>query len=214
MKVNKTATILIIFFMLLGVSFLGYYYSTMMSVPKRLKYYERDEHSNGHTIKSFSFTNQEGKTFTDKDLDGKIYIVEYFFTTCEGICPKLNENMSKVYNEFRGQNDIAFVSHTVNPEVDSASILKAYSLKYDADPNQWIFLTGDKHDLYDMAVNSYLVAAVDDTARKEVLPDFVHTKYFVLVDKEKHIRGTYDGTSPGSVQQLIGDIKTLRMEYD
>ena len=210
MKVNKTATILIIFFMLLGVAFLGYYYTTMKSVPKRLNYYGNP----GHTVASFSFTSQEGKVITEKDMEGKIYVVEYFFTTCEGICPKLNENMSKVYNEFRGQRDVAFLSHTVHPEVDSVPLLKAYSLKFDADPEQWIFLTGGKHELYDMAVNSYLVAAVDDTARKEVLPDFIHTKYFVLVDKEKRIRGTYDGTSAGSVQQLIGDIKTLRKEYE
>lgn len=122
--------------------------------------------------------------------------------------------MSKVYNEFRGQNDIAILSHTVNPETDSAKQLKAYSLKFDADPAQWIFLTGDKHSLYDMAVNNYLVAAVDDTTKKQILPDFIHTKYFVLVDKEKCIRGTYDGTNKGSVQQLIGDIKLLRKEYE
>ncbi|HOZ51217.1 MAG TPA: SCO family protein [Chitinophagaceae bacterium] len=209
MKMNKTAIILITFFMLLGIGFLGYYYTTMMNVPKRLNYYGNP----GHKVESFSFTNQEGKTITEKDLEGKIYVVEYFFTTCKGICPKLNENMSKVYQTFRGQNDIAFVSHTVNPETDTVQQLKLYSLKFDADPNQWIFLTGDKHDLYSMAINSYLVAAVDDTTKKEILPDFIHTKYFVLVDKEKRIRGTYDGTNDGSVQQLIGDIKVLRKEY-
>jgi protein SCO1/2 len=182
----------------------------MMSRPKRLNYYGNP----GHHVGPFSFTNQDGKTITEKDVQGKIYVVEYFFTTCKGICPKLNENMSKVYNEFRGQNDIAILSHTVNPETDSAKQLKAYSLKFDADPAQWIFLTGDKHSLYDMAVNNYLVAAVDDTTKKEILPDFIHTKYFVLVDKEKCIRGTYDGTNKGSVQQLIGDIKLLRKEYE
>jgi len=87
-------------------------------------------------------------------------------------------------------------------------------LKFDADPAQWMFVTGDKHRLYEMAINSYLVAAVDDTTKKQILPDFIHTKYFVLVDKEKHIRGIYDGTEDGSVNQLIGDIKVLRKEYD
>lgn len=196
--------------MLLGIAFLGYYYTTYMNAPKRLNYYGNPGHKVGH----FSFVDQEGKTITEKDLDGKIYVVEYFFTTCKGICPKLNENMSKVYTMYRGQNDIGFLSHTVNPENDSVKQLKEYSLKYDADPNQWHFVTGDKHELYDMAVNNYLVAAVDDTTKKEILPDFIHTKYFVLVDKEKHIRGTYDGTDDGSVNQLIGDIKLLRKEYE
>jgi protein SCO1/2 len=209
MKINKTAIFLISFFMLLGIAFLGYYYATMKSVPKRLTYYGNP----GHTVSSFSFLNQDGKIITDKDLNGKMYVVEYFFTTCKGICPKLNENMSKVYTQFRGQQDIAFLSHTVDPWTDTVEQLKRYSLQFDADPAQWIFLTGEKDSLYDMAINSYLVAAVDDTTKKEILPDFIHTKYFVLVDKEKHIRGIYDGTNDGSVQQLIGDIKTLRKEY-
>ncbi|HNB81560.1 MAG TPA: SCO family protein [Chitinophagaceae bacterium] len=210
MQKHKTAIILVTFFMLLGTAFLAYYYQTMMSIPRRLKYYGNP----GHTVSSFRFTNQDGKEFTEKEMQGKIYVVEYFFTTCKGICPKLNENMAKVYSAFRGQNDIAFLSHTVNPEIDSAAKLKAYARSYDADPAQWNFLTGTRHDLYSMAINSYLVAAVEDTTHKEILPDFIHTKYFVLVDKEKHIRGTYDGTDPGSVQQLIGDIKTLRKEYE
>jgi protein SCO1/2 len=196
--------------MLLGIAFLSYYYTTMMSVPKRLPYYGNP----GHTVGAFSFTNQDGKTITEKNVEGKIYVVEYFFTSCKNICPKLNENMSKVYNEFRGQTDIAILSHTVNPETDSAAQLKAYSLKFDADPNQWMFLTGSKHDLYDMAVNDYLVAAVDDTSKKEILPDFVHTKYCVLVDKEKHVRGTYDGTDMEAIKKLIADIKVLRKEYE
>jgi protein SCO1/2 len=207
---NKTAIFLITFFMLLGIAFLGYYYATMKSVPKRLNYYGNP----GHTVGSFSFLNQEGKAITDRNLEGKIYLVEYFFTTCKGICPKLNENMSKVYNHFRGQQDVAFLSHTVDPLTDTVEQLKRYSFNFDADPAQWIFLTGDKHELYNMAINSYLVAAVDDTTQKEVLPDFIHTKYFVLVDKEKHVRGLYDGTDTASVQKIVSDINTLRKEYD
>lgn len=196
--------------MLLGVAFLAYYYNAFLSQPKRLRYYGNP----GHKVDTFSFTSQEGKLVTQNNFEGKIYVVEYFFTTCKGICPKLNESMSRVYNAFRGQNDIAFLSHTVNPETDSVNQLKTYSLKFDADPAQWIFVTGNKHRLYEMAINSYLVAAVDDTTKKEVLPDFIHTKYFVLVDKEKHIRGIYDGTDDGAVNQLIGDMKILRKEYD
>lgn len=196
--------------MLLGVGFLAYYYEAMLSVPKRLGYFGNP----GHKVDTFAFINQDGKVFTNQDMDGKIYVVEYFFTTCKGICPKLNEHMSKVYAQFRGQHDIAFLSHTVNPQTDTAAQLKRYAQSYDADPEQWNFLTGDRRKLYDMAINSYLVAAVDDTTKKDVLPDFIHTKYFVLVDKEKHVRGLYDGTDVGSVQQLIGDIKILRKEYE
>lgn len=210
MKMNKTALFLIAFFMVLGCAFLGYYYFTMKSVPKRLNYYGNP----GHTVGPFSFINQEGKTITEKDLQDKIYVVEYFFTTCKGICPKLNENMSKVYAAYRGQNDIMILSHTVDPMTDSVDVMKKYSLKYEADPAQWMFLTGNKHDLYSMAINSYLVSAVEDTTNKEILPDFIHTQYFVLVDKEKHIRGTYDGTDDAAVQKLIGDIQVLRKEYE
>jgi protein SCO1 len=210
MKLNKTAIFLISFFMLLGIAFLGYYYTTLKEIPKRLKYYGNP----GHTVAPFQFLNQEGKVVTEKDVDGKIYVVEYFFTTCKGICPKLNENMSKVYTAYRGQQDIMFVSHTVDPITDTPAQLKSYSLQFDADPAQWLFLTGDKHQLYDMAINSYLVAAVDDTTKKEILPDFIHTKYFVLVDKEKHIRGTYDGTDDAEVKKLIEDIVVLRKEYE
>ncbi len=97
---NKTAVFLLVFFMILGISFLGYYYKVMREHPKKLSTYGNP----GHTVKPFSFINQDGKVVTDKDFDGKIYVVEYFFTTCEGICPKMNENMAKVYQAFRGQN--------------------------------------------------------------------------------------------------------------
>lgn len=207
---NKTATFLLVFFMLLGVAFLGYYYKVMREHPKKLSIYGNP----GHTVKPFSFLNQDGKVVTDKDFTNKIYVVEYFFTTCEGICPKMNENMSKVYQAFRGQNDVAILSHTVDPETDTVEQLKRYSLKFDADPLQWIFVTGNKDSLYKMAIKSYIVPVTEDTTNTDVLPDFIHTEKFILVDKEKHIRGIYDGTNEGSVKQLIGDIKTLQSEYN
>lgn len=195
--------------MLLGVAFLSYYYFEYKQIPKRLPTYGNP----GHHVEDFSFTNQDGKTITNKDLDGKIYVVEYFFTTCEGICPKMNDNMAKVYEAFRGQNDVAILSHTVDPETDTVEQLKRYSLKFDADASQWNFVTGPKAALYNMAINSYLVTAVEDTNHKEVLPDFIHSEKFVLVDKEKHIRGSYDGTNASDVKKLISDILELRKEY-
>ncbi len=206
---NKTALFLLAFFMLLGIAFLAYYYSQYKQVPKRLPTFGNP----GHHVEAFSFTNQDGRTFTDKDLEGKIYVVEYFFTTCEGICPQMNENMAKVYQAYRGQNDVAILSHTVDPETDTVEQLKRYSLKFDADPSQWNFVTGDKQQLYSMAIHSYLVTAVEDTTKKEILPDFIHSEKFVLVDKEKHIRGTYDGTQENDVKKLINDIAELKKEY-
>jgi protein SCO1/2 len=126
----------------------------------------------------------------------------------------MNDNMAKVYQAFRGQNDIAILSHTVDPETDTVEQLKRYSLKYEADASQWNFVTGDKQALYDMAINSYLVSAVEDTTQKNILPDFIHSEKFVLIDKEKHIRGIYDGTNAGDVKKLIDDIIELRKEYN
>ena len=207
---NKTAVFLLVFFMILGISFLGYYYKVMREHPKKLSTYGNP----GHTVKPFSFINQNGKVVTDKDFDGKIYVVEYFFTTCEGICPKMNENMAKVYQAFRGQNDVAILSHTVDPETDTVEQLKRYSMKFDADPNQWVFVTGNKDSLYKMAIKSYIVPVTEDTTNTDVLPDFIHTEKFILVDKEKHIRGIYDGTNEGDVKKLIVDINTLQSEYN
>ncbi|HQW47034.1 MAG TPA: SCO family protein [Chitinophagaceae bacterium] len=207
---NKTSLFLLVFFMLLGIAFLGFYYFQYKQVPKHLPTYGNP----GHHVEPFTFINQDGMPVTEKDFEGKIYVVEYFFTTCEGICPKMNDNMAKVYQTFRGQNDVAILSHTVDPETDTVEQLKRYSLKFDADPKQWSFVTGDKMELYKMAINSYLVTAVEDTTQKDVMPDFIHSEKFVLVDKEKHIRGTYDGTSATAVKQLIDDIVELKKEYE
>lgn len=163
---------------------------------------------------TFTFIDQQGKPITREDLAGKIYVVEYFFTTCESICPKMNDNMAKVYAAFRGNDRVKIMSHTVDPEEDSPEVLREYSLKFDADPNQWHFVTGDKKRLYEMAVNSYLLALAEDSASKKVMPDFIHTPNFVLVDGKGYLRGrgSYDGTSAADVNQLIGDIKLLLKE--
>lgn len=121
--------------------------------------------------------------------------------------------MTRVAAAFRGQNDVAILSHTVDPETDTVAQMKRYAETLDADPTQWHFLTGNKHDLYSMAINSYLVTVVEDTTKKDVLPEFIHSEKFVLVDKEKHIRGVYDGTKANEVDQLIKDINELRKEY-
>lgn len=206
---KRTVTVVLItFFILLAAGFMTYYYNVTREQPKKLPILGNP----GHTVRDFSFLNQEEKPITKKDVDGKIRVVEYFFTTCKGICPKMNENMAKVYQAFRGNSQVLILSHSVDPKKDTVEAMKAYSLRFDADPKQWLFLTGDKKELYDMARYSYLVTAADDTATVDIASDFIHTDRFVLVDKGGRIRGQYEGTNIGSVNQLIGDIKELLKE--
>jgi protein SCO1/2 len=205
---NKTGIFLLIFFMLLGLGFLRYYYSVMKEHPRRLPTIGEP----GQHVKPFSFINQDGKIVTNKDLDGKIYVAEFFFSTCEGICPIMNENMTKVYQTYRGQADFAILSHTVKPEEDTVAQLKRHAAKYDADANQWMFLTGEKDSLYRMAIYSYLIP-VEEKIDSNGIPAFIHSENFILVDKEKKLRGVYDGTDKSAVDKLIKDIVELRKEY-
>jgi protein SCO1/2 len=208
-KPKKNTIFLTAFFILLSAGFMTYYYKVSKEQPKQLPIYGE---GGSHKVRDFSFLDQEGNIITGKDVDGKIRIVEYFFTTCKGICPKMNENMSLVYKAFRGNPDVIILSHTVDPKKDTVEAMKAYSLRFDADPSQWLFLTGDKKELYDMARYSYLVTAADDTGAVDINVDFIHTDRFILVDRLGRIRGQYEGTNSGDVQQLIGDIKELLKE--
>ena len=210
MKNNKTSVFLISFFIVLGIAFIWY----SINLINEKKVVTLPVLGNpGHRVGSFSFTNQDGKTVTQDDVKGKIYVAEFFFATCRGICPKMNENMSKVYQAFRGSKEVMILSHTVDPKKDTVAALKAYSLKFDADARQWMFLTGPKKELYDMARFSYLVTAADDTAVVDIKSDFIHTQYWVLVDGDGLLRGKfYDGTNIDDVNTLIGDIKILLEE--
>jgi protein SCO1 len=205
---KKTTIFLLSFFIILGAIFMGYYYKVSRETPKTLPILGEGD----HRVRQFSFINQDGKKVTNDDVKGKVYVVEYFFTTCKGICPKMNENISKVYQAFKGNNKVMILSHTVDPLKDTVEAMKEYSLRFEADPSQWLFLTGDKKELYDMARYSYLVTAADDTATVDIQSDFIHTDRFVLVDEIGHIRGQYEGTNKGSIDQLIGDIKELLKE--
>jgi protein SCO1 len=209
MKKNKTAIFLLCFFLVLITAFILYIFPKIKAhedKKPKLPIYGSNEN---HHIAPFSFVNQDGKTITNDDVKGKICVVEYFFATCKGMCPRMNENMEKVYKAFRGNKGVLILSHTVDPVKDTVAALKAYSLRFDADPNQWMFLTGDKKKLYDMARYSYMISAQDDTAGVSVDKDFIHDKNFILVDGFGRVRGNYDGLDPGSVNKLIGDINTL-----
>lgn len=159
-----------------------------------------------HTIADFSFTNQNGKTITQKDYEGKIYVADFFFTTCQTICPIMTTNMTEVQKAFSKNPKVMILSHTVTPEIDSVPVLKQYALKQNVDDSKWNMVTGDKKDIYYIARKSYLAVK---TGKPEEMYDMVHTENFVLVDTKRRVRGFYDGTKKEDVQRLIEDINWL-----
>jgi len=163
-----------------------------------------------HTIADFSFTNQNGKTITQKDYEGKIYVADFFFTTCQTICPIMTTNMTEVQKAFSKNPKVMILSHTVTPEIDSVPVLKQYALKQNVDDSKWNMVTGNKKDIYYIARKSYLAVK---TGKPEEMYDMVHTENFVLVDTKRRVRGFYDGTKKEDVQRLIEDINWL-LEHD
>lgn len=159
-------------------------------------------------VQPFSFTNQDGRQVTDKDVAGKVYVAEYFFTTCPGICPTMNNNMRKVYEKFKGRKDFLILSHTCDPETDSASQLKHYADSMAVDTKQWIFLTGRKDSLYTMARISY---TIDDPANnlKNIDDDFLHTQFWALVNRKGEVKKIYDGLKESEVLSLEKDIEKM-----
>ena len=160
-------------------------------------------------VKPFHFTNQDGQPVTEADVLDKITVVEYFFTTCKGICPKLNTNMKEVYLQFKDEPDFQILSHTCNPEIDSVPVLKHYADSLKVDTKKWIFVTGRKDSLYQMARGSYLLDDPKNNLEK-IEDQFIHTQFFALVDRKGKIRGKiYDGLKTIEVQQLKRDISRL-----
>jgi protein SCO1/2 len=163
-------------------------------------------------VQPFSFTNQDGAAVTDKNLLNKITVVEYFFTTCKGICPKLNTNMKQVYEIYKKEPDFQILSHTCNPDTDSVSVLKHYSDSLQVNTQKWIFLTGRKDSLYQMARGSYLLDDPKNNVEK-IEDQFIHTQFFALVDRQGKVRGKiYDGLKVLEVEQLKQDISKLLKE--
>ncbi|RZJ68461.1 MAG: SCO family protein [Flavobacterium sp.] len=159
-----------------------------------------------HTIADFSFTNQNGKTITQKDYEGKIYVADFFFTTCKSICPIMTSNMVDVQKAILDNPKVMILSHTVMPDVDSVPVLKKYALEKGVVDSKWNLVTGDKKDIYEMARKSYLAVKL---GKPSELYDMVHTENFVLVDAKRRVRGFYDGTNPEDVKKLIADINWL-----
>lgn len=188
-------------------------------------------------VDTFSFVNQDGRRITEKDVEGKVYVAEYFFTTCKGICPKMNANMRRVFDTYKSEENFMILSHSCMPETDSVPLLKAYEAKmingklvknpdgsykieYDTttNPNQqitnpnWNFLTGDKTALYKMARQGYMIDNNKPDSMQNIADQFIHTQFFALVDKQRRVRGIYDGLKESEIEKLEHDIKGLLKE--
>lgn len=162
-------------------------------------------------VQPFAFVNQDGKTVTDKDVEGKVYVAEYFFTTCPGICPKMNKNMRVVYDKFKNEKDFLILSHTSDPERDSVSVMKKYADSMNVDTKKWIFLTGRKDSLYAMARNSY---TIDDPANNvnAITDQFLHTQFWALVNKRGEVKKVYDGLKQSEIEAMMKKIKKMLKE--
>ncbi|MCA0230297.1 MAG: SCO family protein [Bacteroidetes bacterium] len=163
-----------------------------------------------HTIPDFKFVNQEGDTVSAQNFNDKIYVADFFFTTCPTICPVMKKQMKKVYEKFKGENEVAILSHTIDPEHDTPAVLKEYAKDLGVSGTQWMFVTGNREKIYEIGEKQYLVVAGADSTAPG---GYIHSGAFVLVDKQKRVRGMYNGTDEAGTQRLIADIERLRKEY-
>jgi protein SCO1/2 len=163
-----------------------------------------------HTIADFKLTNQNGETITQDNYKDKIYVADFFFTTCQTICPIMTDQMHRIQEEIINDDEVMLLSHSVTPEIDSVAQLKRYAIEKGVNDTKWNLVTGDRKQIYDLARKSYLVVKNDDSEDYGM----VHTENFALIDKDKQIRGIYNGISPTSVDSLLVDIKRLKKEYE
>ena len=163
-----------------------------------------------HKISDFKLTNQNGKEITQANYKDKIYVADFFFTTCQDICPVMTKNMYQLQEELKNDNQILLLSHTVIPEVDTVEQLKEYAIENNVDDSKWNLVTGDKKQFYELARKSYL--AVEDSNYSQY--DMIHTENFMLIDKERQIRGFYDGTNSEEINRLLKDIEILKQSYN
>jgi protein SCO1/2 len=182
------------------------YYDTADFTPK----WELPADKTFHQIRPFTFTTQENETFSEKNMDGKICVADFFFTSCPGICPKLAASMAALQTEFLNDDKILLLSHTVTPQKDSVPVLKKYAEKNNVDYKRWKLLTGKQSDIYDLGRRYYFVE--EDLGVNSDSTVFLHTENFVLVDKNRHLRGIYNALDPNSMQALKNDIAVLKKE--
>lgn len=217
-KKSIPTLIFLVVFSIVGIT--AFYH--ILKVDKKLKVYSPSDVNpklvdptvkhvrNNHKIADFSLINQNGKIITNKDYEGKIYIADFFFTRCQTICIVMAYNMGELQEHYRNDDDIMFLSHSVTPVMDSVPVLKEYALKKGVIDEKWNVTTGPKKHIYDLARKSYF-AVLDEGEGDE--NDFIHTEQFVLIDKERRIRGFYDGTKKEDMEKVKNDIKLLKAEY-
>ena len=162
-----------------------------------------------HQIASFNLTNQIGQVVNQNTTKNKIYIANFFFATCQSICPMMSNQLQEVQKAFLADDSVLILSHSVNPLHDTVAVLSNYADTYGAKTNKWHLLTGNKKQIYDLAKTSYLVNAFEDDGSPE---GFLHSELFLLIDKKARIRGMYDGTNTAEVKKLIEDVKLLKQE--
>ena len=191
----------IIFFIVLA---LGFYFTLVLINPDIGK----KKFPPVSYVRPFEFTNQDGKKFTNEDVKGKVYVAEFFFTTCPGICPDMNQNMRLVYDAFRDEPDFLILAHTSDPETDSAAQLRAFADKMEVNTDKWVFVTGRKDSLYNMARQSY---TIDDPKNnlKSIEDQFLHSQFFALVDRKGNVVKIYDGLKQSEVRLMMKEIKRL-----
>lgn len=163
-----------------------------------------------HTVSDFQLTNQNGKEVTEEDYDNKIYVADFFFTTCPSICPIMTKNMVNIQENILDDPEVMLLSHTVTPKIDSVAQLKKYALEQGVNDEKWNLVTGDKKQIYELARKSYFAVTSDGDGGPF---DMIHTENFILVDKKRRIRGFYDGTNREEVQKLLNDIEILKSSY-
>tara|TARA_X000000950_G_scaffold125392_2_gene156914 strand:+ start:1530 stop:2204 length:675 start_codon:yes stop_codon:yes gene_type:complete len=163
-----------------------------------------------HRIGDFELTNQNGKTITQQNFNGKIYVADFFFTTCPTICIAMTDNMLKIQKQIEENPNVLLLSHSVTPKIDSVAQLKKYALEKGVKDNKWHLVTGDKKQIYQLARKSYLAVKEDGDGGPF---DMIHTENFILVDPDKRIRGFYDGTDPDEIQRLLSELQILNAEY-
>lgn len=185
------------------------YYEDESFTPKWITPNSNEE-KKFHKIPDFKLINQLGDTITQKTFDNKIYITDFFFATCPGICPKMTKNMYKIQEEFKEDSEVLLLSHSVTPSIDSVSVLKNYAKRNGIINKKWHLVTGDKEEIYSLGRDSYFVE--NDLGEVKSIDDFLHTENFLLIDKKKHIRGIYNGLNRASIAQLITDVKALKKE--
>lgn len=162
----------------------------------------------GHSVGDFSLLDQHGDTITREDLKGKVTVVNFFFTSCQGICPNMNGNIERVADAYSGNEKVQFLSHSVDPSYDTVEVLNKYAERFDHTEEQWHFLTGEKGEIYDLARRSYF-AVKERSEAEDAESDFIHTENVILVDGKGRLRGFYDGTSDKGMEKLKEDIEVL-----